>query len=289
VSLIRPIIRACAVGALRNKTWAQERVYDSDMTPLAEAVLGKASKPYICVYTDNDDMMTVGGKAELYDPRLRRIQVSAEIGVASAVHDPAPTGPIVIKFAATDQGQEWACDLIESQALGALVGDPNSAWGDLFKRFIHKVHRMTRRRGGQAGTGIRYAARRVVFLCEPLLYDFVPGTRPSPTNPVWDFIRLCKSSPAVGQVDIGGLVENFLVSPTENAPDWRIAQAMLGLDTADARDGLVVTGSPLPFPNVEEPPLDRSDTNEYPPGLEKLTFDPEVVIEPMDAGNPYVG
>ena len=289
MSLIRPVIRACVVGALRNKTWAQDRVYDSDMTPLAEAVMGKAAKPYICVYTDNDDYMTLGGKAEVYDPRLRRIQVCAEIGVASAVHDPAPTGPVVVKFAATDQGMEWACDIIESQTMAALIGDPMSDWGDLFKRFIHKVHRLTRRRGGQASSGIRYAARRVVFVCEPMMYDFVPGTRPDPKNPIWDFIELAKVSPAVGEVDIAGLVETFLATPITNAPEWRIAQAKLGFDTQDAREGIVVTGSPLPWPNVEEPPLDYSDRNEYPPGLEKLTFDPEVTMEPLDVNDPNAG
>lgn len=243
--------------------------------------MGKAAQPYICVYTDNDDYMTVGGKAEVYDPRLRRIQVCAEIGVASAVHDPAPTGPIVIKFAATDQGMEWACDIIESQTLAALLGDPHSDWGNLFKRFVYKIHRFTRRRGGQAASGIRYAARRVVFVCEPISYDFVPGTRPDPKHPIWDFIALAKVSPAIGEVDIAGLVEQFLKTPIQEAPDWRIAQAMLGFDTQDAREGLVVTGSPLPWPNVEEPPLDYSDLNEYPPELTQLQYELDSPFPPI--------
>ena len=230
----------------------------------------------------------VGGKAEVYDPRLRRIQVVAEIGVASAVHDPAPSGPVVIKFAATDQGMEWACDLIESQTLAALIGDPHSPWGDLFKRFVFKVHRMTRRRGGQAASGIRYAARRVVLVCEPQTFDYVPGTVPKDTNAIWDFIELAKVSPAIGEVDIGGLVENFMAATTTNAPEWRIAQTKLGLDSG-IRDGLTVTGSPLPWPNVEQPPLDYSDPNEYPPPLEKLTFDPEVTMEPISVDDPTSG
>ena len=258
------------------------------MTPLAAAVLGKEAKPYICVYTDNDDYSSVLGKAELYDPRMRRLQLCCEIGVASAVHDPAPTGPIVIRFAATDQGMEWACDLIESQTLAALIGDPHSDWGNLFKRFCFRVSRLTRRRGGQAQTGIRYAARRVVFVCEPMMYDFVPGTVPDPKNPIWDFINLAAVSP-VGEVDIAGLVKQFVNATTQNAPDWRIAQAMLGFASDEAREGMVVTGSPLPFPQEESPPLDYSDLNEYPPLLTKLTFDPDVTMTPMDLDDPNSG
>src|SRR5215831_15346015 len=278
MSLLRPVIRACAVGALRNKTWCQDRVYDSDMTPLAEAVLGTAAKPYAVVYTDTDDIPLVLGKAEIYDGRTRRLQVAIEIGVASAVHDPAPAGPVTIRFAATDQGMEWACDLIESQCMAALIGDPHSDWGDLFKRFVYKIHRVQRRRGGQAQTGVRFAARRIILVCETL-FDIPPGVKPAPQHPIYDFIELATVG-AVGEVDVASLVKQFLEA--QSAPEWRIAQAYLGLDSDAARDTLVVTGSPLPWPNMEEPPLDYSDINEYPPGLDKLTFDPDVTTEPMD-------
>jgi len=281
-------MRACAVGALRNKTWAQNRVYDSDMTPLAEAVMGTAAKPYIVVYTDTDDIPIVGGKAEIYDGRFRRLQIAIEIGVASAIHDPSPDGPIKIQFSATDQGMEWAVDFIESQVMAALWGDPHSDWGDLFKRFAYKLHRVQRRRGGQAQTGIRFAARRVTMTCETL-FDVAPGVRPPPQHPIYDFIELATISPAIGEVDVASLVKNFL-EPV-NAPEWRIAQAYLGLDSDGARDALVVTGSPLPWPLRETPlpdgtlPLGAEDV----PLLEVLNLDDDEPdpgsVTPVNGGN----
>jgi hypothetical protein len=110
MSLLRPIIRACAVAALRDQTWAQARVYDSDMTPLADAVLGVAAAPYIVIYTDTDDLQPVRGVAEMYDGENRNLSVVLEIGVASAVRN--AQGQIVIQFAATDQGMEWAVDCV---------------------------------------------------------------------------------------------------------------------------------------------------------------------------------
>src|ERR1017187_5309618 len=179
MSLLRAVIRATAVGALRDRTWCQSRVWDSDITPLAEAIYGQkdahgnpVAQPYCVCYTDADDIGPVTGLGELYSGDNRSLSLVLEIGVASAIRD--PSGVIKIQFSATDVGMEWACDVISAQAIAALIGDPHSSWGDLLKRLIVKVRRMPTRRGGMAQSGVRFAARKITLVLEPM-WDIVPG------------------------------------------------------------------------------------------------------------------
>jgi hypothetical protein len=268
MSLLRPIIRACAVGALRDKTWAEKRVYDSDMTPFADAVLGQAkAKPYIVVYTDSDDISPVTGFAELYNGANRQLSIVLEIGIASAIQ--GANGGTVIKFSATDEGMEWACDIIETQVIAALIGDPHSGFGDLFKKMIGKVLKMPSRRGGQAASGVRFAARRVTLVCSTI-YDIAPGVVLPPRHPVNEFIRLANANPGIGLVDSAGIISSVLA--TTAAPSWRQAQAYLGLPD-DAIRKVNPDGTPLPVPMIEKPPLDWSETNEYAPVLTDIEID----------------
>jgi len=273
VSLLRPLIRACAVGALRDRTWAESRVYDSDNTPLVEALLGQTDpvthlpiqKPYIVVYTDTDDLAT-GVNSELYDGANRSLNVVMEIGVASAIRN--DKNQIVLQFAHTDQGMEWAVDIIESQAIAALIGDYRSPWGELFKRFVRKVNRVPSRRGGQAEKGVRFAARRTVLVCSTI-YELAPNVVPPLKHPVYDFIELARqSNPVIGLHDLASIVSN-LIAETDQAPNWRVAQGYLGMSKA-AIQALNPDGTPLPWPEREEPPLDYSDTNDWPPELQSI-------------------
>ena len=274
MSLMRAVIRATAVGALRDRTWAETRVYDSDMTPLAEAVYGQkdihgnpVAKPYIVVYTDTDDISPVTGVNEIYNSENRSLSLVLEIGVASAVRD--PSGTIKIHFSATDTGMEWACDIISAQSLAALIGDPYSPWGDLFKRFC-SLRRMPTRRGGMAQQGVRFAARKITLVMKPL-WDLVPGDMLEDGHPILDFINLAKTNPVIDQLDVAALVQAFL--PTAQIPSWRVAQGLLGLDTKAVRI-LQPEGTPLPYDDypLEQPPFDPMD-NEFAPMLKVVTLD----------------
>jgi hypothetical protein len=266
VSLLRPILRSTAVAALRDRTWAADRVYDSDLTPLATAVYGGPPQPYIVVYTDLDDLNPVDNIAKIYASDNRILSIAIEIGIATAVRS-TTTNNLIIQFAATDSGMELACDCVAAQALSALIGDPQSQWGELFKRMVTKVRRIPSRRGGMSQQGVRFAARRVVLQVQPL-WDFVPGQRPPDKHPVWDFINLARANPQDNVADVAGIVEG-LINIT-SSPDWRIAQAQLGLTEWGVRI-LNVPTTPLPDPWIEEPPLDWSDTNEFVPVLGEIT------------------
>lgn len=272
MSLLRPIIRSCAVGALRDRTWAENRVYDSDLTPLAEAVFGQAAKPYIVIYTDTDDR-TPAAAGELYNGMTRRLQIAVEIGVASAVRDPNSQN-IVIKFASTDEGMEWAVDVIDGQVMAALYGDPDSAWGELLRRFAPRIVRVPSRRGGQSERGVKFAARRTIFEVQTI-YDLAPGVVPKDNHPVWEFIRMAKESPAaLGQVDRGAIVERLLVE-TDPHPAWMVAQAYLGM-SRQAIKNVSPDGTPLPWgkPYVEEPieqpPHEEMGDHEFPPRIGEI-------------------
>jgi hypothetical protein len=271
MSLLRPIVRACAVAALRDQTWAGAQVYDSDMTPFADAVFGQAASPYVVVYTDADDRMPKG--AELYDGSARSLSLVVEMGIASAVK--TGSGSLSIQFAATDEGMEFAVDVLESQVVATLFGDPTSEWGDLLRRILYHVKLMPSRRGGQARAGIRFAARRTVFMCDSI-DDIPPGVVPNPAGPIAQFITMALAHPSVGISDCGNIVQSLLSGTA--APTWRQAQAYLGM-SQDAVDALNPDGTPLPWPNVEQPPLDYSDADEFVPPMTRIDNPMTVVAD----------
>jgi hypothetical protein len=74
MSIIRPILRMCVVAALRERTLAERRVFDSDNTPLADALAHEPeqAKPYITVYTDEDTRLGVAGAISMLPSAISR-------------------------------------------------------------------------------------------------------------------------------------------------------------------------------------------------------------------------
>ena len=267
----------CAVASLRDKTWAGTQCYDSDMTPFAAAVLGKAAAPYVVVYTDADDRTTVG--AEVYSGETRNLSLVIEMGIASSVKD--GSGGLTIQFADTDQGMEFAVDVLESQVIAALFGDPHSAFGDVLKRLVYRVNKMPSRRGGQAQKGVRFASRRLVFMCNTL-DDLPPGVVPADDHPIRAFIALAAAAdPALGITDAGVTISRLL--EVNAAPTWRQAHAYMGMST-EAALALVPEGTPLPWPGVEQPPFDPIDPNEFVPVLYDITT--PMALPPINLAAP---
>jgi hypothetical protein len=115
--------------------------------------------------------------------------------------------------------------------------------------------------------GVRFAARRIVIQIQPL-WDFVPGQRPPDKHPVWDFIALARANPGDNVIDVAGIIEGLI--NIQSSPDWRIAQAQLGL----TKEGVLILNvptAPLPDPYIEEEPLDYSDPNEFVPVMADIT------------------
>jgi hypothetical protein len=240
MSIIRPILRMCAVAALRERTWAEDRVFDSDNTPLADALVNDpgTAKPYITVYTDEDTRTGIEGR-DIYGA-ARSVSLVLEIGVASAVRVEG-TDEVEIELPATDAGMELSVDMVETQAVAALIGDPRSAWGELLRRIVVGIQRAPSQRGGSAEKGTRWAARQVVLVCD-VIADPPPGTVLPEDHVVRAFITMAKTAPPeVRLAGAGEIIENIL-NATPAWP-WEQAQAWLGL-TEKAVRGIGV-GSPL--------------------------------------------
>jgi hypothetical protein len=259
------MIRATAVQALRDWTWCEERVFDSDQTPLAEAINSDKAQPYCVVYTDDDTIESTDGN-EVYKGLKRSLSLVLEIGVASAVKG---KDNVTITFARTDDGMEFACDVIQAQCMAALIGAPKSKWGNLFKEMV-TLRRVPSRRGGQAERGIRYAARRVPLVLQPL-QDLLPGVPLREPHFARDFIAMGEASDQVSINNMAKVLRQLFLDNPVPVPDWREAQSYLGLSTKQAQMAMV-PGLPLPYPEIEEPPLDYSDTNEFPPAMGRLVL-----------------
>jgi hypothetical protein len=268
MSIIRPILRMCAVAALRERTLAEGRVFDSDNTPLAEALIREPeeAKPYITVYTDEDTRPGVSGR-DIYAAE-RNLSLVLEIGTASAV----VTGKlgVMLQIPATDAGLELSVDIVESQALAALVGDPESRWGELFRRMVLRIERVQGQRGGSAEHGSRWAARQIILICD-VIADAPPGV-PQPAV-VRDFLAAARAAPSeLGLAGAAEIIERAL-DPTM-ALTWRQAQAWLGL----TEQGVRATGIAPPLGVEEDVPLGEGEE------VEEMA-----VVEGIDRGRPGTG
>jgi hypothetical protein len=228
VSLIRATIRQCAVAALREDTWAEDRVFDSDNSPLVDALaVGDQAKPYIVVYTDTDNLTDVTDG--LYSA-TRNLQLTLEMGVASAIQ--TEKDGVQISFPHSDPAMELMLDILDTQALAAVYGDPRSEWGELIRLMVTHVVRVNSPRGGRAEKGIRYAARQVVLVLDTIS-DPAPGVVLAESHPIKRFIALAEEKHPHGIHDAASIINTVL---TSNAyPSWQRDQAWLGLTKRGVR------------------------------------------------------
>ena len=223
MSIIRMLTRLSAVAALRGRTWADERVFDSDNTPLSRVLVqNEEAKPYIVVYTDTDNRLEVQG-TDLTSSR-REMSLVLEIGVASKIE--GPTGEAQISTPPTDEGMEIALDMVEQQALDALLGDPHSDWAELLKTIIMRVDRVVCQRGASTERDRRWAARQLSLVCDTIS-DLPRGVAVPHDHPIRMFIDAAKNNPEAG-MDHAGEICAALVNRAE-APQWEQMQATLGV------------------------------------------------------------
>lgn len=226
VSIIRPIIRMCARQALLNKTWAETRVYDSDNTPLIDA-LETVAKPYITVYTDEDNRVDVDAR-DIYSAQ-RNLSLTIEIGVASAVQ--AEAGGTVVQVPSTDEGMELTVDILEEQVRAALFADPTNEWGEILRGMILRVLRVPSQRGGSSERGTRWAARQITFVCD-VISDLPPNVPLDPNHVMQRFITKAKTtSPAM--LAAANILEAVMKHVT--GPDWQQVQAWLSMTREEIR------------------------------------------------------
>jgi len=223
MSIIRMLTRLSSVAALRGRTWADDRVFDSDNTPLSrQLVLNEVAKPYIVVYTDTDNRLEIQGTE--FSGARREMSLVLEIGVASKVE--GKTGEVLLQTPQTDEGMEIALDMVEQQALDSLIGDPQSDWAELLKTIIIKVDRIVCQRGAATERDRRWAARQLTLVCDTVS-DLPRGVTVPAEHPIRMFIDVAKNNPEAG-MDHAGEICTALVNRRE-APQWEQVQASLGV------------------------------------------------------------
>jgi hypothetical protein len=267
MSVVRMLTRTCAVAALRGQTWADDRVFDSDNTPLSQALtLNEAAKPYIVVYTDTDNRIEENG-TDLY-ARKRELALVLEIGVASKVE--GATGEMALKIPLTDEGMELALDMVEDQAMQALFGNPQSDWTELLKNFVMNVTRVTGQRGASTDRDRRWAARQVTFTCD-VISDLPIGVPVPASHPISQFIGVAAANPEANMEHIGEICA-ALVS-RQGAPQWERVQAWLGVRRLGLRAiGLAPLSGDLPTMATQYGD-DLTDENGEAPILRKISHD----------------
>jgi hypothetical protein len=222
MSIVRSCLRLATVAALRDKTWAETRVLDSDNGPLEAAILADPT-PYIVVYTDDDNREEIEGFDLL--AAKRTLVIVIEFGLASALA-PSDGGP-AMRIPATHGSFELALDIIERQIINALVHDPLSVWGALWRDLAMRFDLKTSsKRGGSSEGGSRWAARQLLLHVDPVADP--PAGVPFPDDhPVPLFLVAARAAGFGGAAD---LIAAELIAPTAPAlPTWREAQAWLGL------------------------------------------------------------
>jgi hypothetical protein len=278
MSVVRMLTRMSAVAALRGQTWADKRVFDSDNTPLSQALmLNEAAKPYIVVYTDSDNRMEQNG-TDIYGMR-RELNLVLEIGVASKVE--GTTGDAQLKIPLTDEGMELALDMVEDQALAALFGSPNNDWSELLKSFVLRVERLTGQRGASGDRDRRWAARQIGIVCD-VISDLPRGVPVPEDHPISRFIEVAKMHPEA-DMDHAADICAALAS-REGAPEWERVQATMGLRRVGLRAiGLAPLSSELPEMATAYGD-DLTDKRGEAPILREIGADPMDMNEDLSVG-----
>lgn len=264
MSYLRPIIRLCAVAAMRDRTWCDDRVYDSDNTPLADALVkqGSQARPYCVVFTDNDNRID-GKGTDVFRQIKRQINLILEIGIAGAISQATEDGQHVVqllRFPHTDAAMEMYLDAVEGQALRALFGDPESPWCELLHRLVNNVDKVASQRGGAApDRGVRWAGRQITITLESIC-DPPAGAPIVAGSPIRDFFVLAESNADL-KISDGALILQRLIETHAVYPSWEQDQAWLGISKYALRSiGIApLTREALHIPIVHGTDIVRDD------------------------------
>lgn len=263
MSLTRLVMRIAAAHAVRDRTLAGPRVFDSAVDPIDQTI-AEHRQPLIVVTTDEHALDLTGRDL---GSGHHACDLVIEIAIASKVDVPAADGQggqITIAIPHTDEGMELTLDIMEHQIAAALMTD-DGAWSRAWMMLVPRVTRRLSRRGASAENGVRFAARQIVLTCD-LVDTPVAGGTIAPNTAWGNILALMAADPDLAR--IAGLLRTEI----EGNPrvDWRRAAAELGI-TRESADQIGIG-----------PVLDLEDD---PEALEQVTIDGggfDLIIPPED-------
>lgn len=259
--LVRTALRLTALRALKGKTFAGDRVEDSSIVPMTEAI-AENPKPVVVIYTDDDDHPISG--LDLLTPAEGAGNCSMVFLIAIAGATALDAGDWEIQFSATDAASELTLDLIENDIKHALL-DPRDPWADLWRVVASRGSRWRSQRGATEEKGARYAARQLILDLDPLA-DPLPGG-----EPIGFWADLVAAIAADPDLDFAALapIMTRAIRGASTLADRERAQVALGLTKWAA----YTTG-------LEPAPVDYTQTpGEALPPVVEIEIDAEIAID----------
>lgn len=239
MSLTRLAMRLAAARALRDRTLAGARVFDSAVDPIDQTI-AEQRQPLLVLTTD-EHALEVSGRD--LGSGTHRCDLVIELAIAARVEVPAEDGQggqITIAIPHTDEGMELTLDLMEHQVVSALTRD-DGAWSRAWMMLVPRITRQVSRRGASAENGVRFAARQLTLSCD-LIDAPVPGAA-LPAAGAWSkVLTLMEADVAIAGIAslIRAEIEGTLV------PEWRRAAHALGVPL-EVSDGLGLGAGDAPL------------------------------------------
>jgi len=244
MSLVSFAIRTCLQRALKGKTYAEDRVFDSQITPIDENIEA-GQQPLIVISTD-DDLGEILHWGVLRTNRGLEVVIEAVLAtfVQTTVENDQEQIEIVIPH--TDAGMEASLAFMVRQIYRGMM-DSLDPWAELLKEFMGDITKVVARRGASAEKGVRFAARQVVVTCDPL-YEPDFGDDIPPESPWGRLLTLMEADP---ELDDLAKVLRVEITNGNDLPSWRRFQASRGWTTAEVW-------------NAGFAPVDETETGEAP-------------------------
>lgn len=222
MSLVSLALRVAVARALVGQTFAEARVYDSAIAPL-DGVIAEERRPFIIVCSDQERAKITG--RDVPGPE-REIDLVLELALASFV--PGEAG-VEVLIPHTDEGLEVALDLMVRQSLRAILSG-ESVWSRAILALVPRILKLETQRGAGADKGVRFAARQVRLICDPIADP--PFGQPVASGSPWSlWLVAADADPAT--VPLRTLVTEAITGAPLSA--WETVRSELGLTREAAR------------------------------------------------------
>lgn len=239
MSLVSLALRLATIRALKGRTFAEDRVFDSRIEAIDTLAMNETA-PIIIVTTDDDEVAYEGRDLFAGD---HKHDLVIEAGVWTKVSTEKDGDLLIIP--ATDAGLEASLNIFCYQIARALAGD-GGEWGDLWRSIVTSVPKGSSRRGADDTKGVRFAARQLIYTVDHIA-EPMPGRMPAEGETWFRILEMLKADPEFAA--IGKIIETEIAAVS--LMPWEQVRAALGLADDEA-----TWVSERPVAIDEEVPLD---------------------------------
>lgn len=217
MSLVSLALRLATIRALKGRTFAEDRVFDSRIEAIDTLAVNETA-PIVIVTTD-DDEATIEGRDLLAGDHQHELVIEAAVWTKVATEKDDE----VLVIPATDAGLEASLNILCYQITRALAAD-GGEWGDLWRTIVMRAPKIVSRRGADDTNGVRFAARQIIYtvdhIAEPL-----PGRMPAEGDAWARILGMLKADPEFAP--IGKIIEAEIMAA--ELMEWETVRAALGL------------------------------------------------------------